>query len=149
MRFLVDFVSVNKGWASLLIQGLENGKLKIQTAFVTLAGENLSELVKFYQEFLGQMPGAHIPERYAEFMLPGCKLALFKPSSRHNAEFAGTAASMSLCLEVEDLENAISTLTNLGHPPPRNIIHASHGQEVYAYDPAGNRLILHRTNPFD
>ncbi|MEO0868443.1 MAG: VOC family protein [Cyanobacteria bacterium J06642_11] len=91
---------------------------------------------------LNQEPQVNISGRYAEFMLPGCKLALFKPGEVD--EFAGKATSMSLCLEVETLSEAISTLTNLGHTPPGEIIYASHGQEIYAYDPAGNRLILHQ-----
>jgi hypothetical protein len=32
----------------------------------------------------------------------------------------------------------------LGYPPPGEIITASHGREIYTYDPAGNRLILHQ-----
>jgi hypothetical protein len=39
---------------------------------------------------------------------------------------------------------AIATLTHLGYPPPGEIIEASHGREIYAYDPAKNRLILHQ-----
>jgi len=52
---------------------------------------------------------------------------------------------MSLCLEVADLEGAIAHLTQLGYPPSGAIITASHGREVYAYDPDGNWLILHQT----
>lgn len=120
--------------------------MHIQTAFVTLAAENLSALVTFYQGFLQQAPAVYIPESYAEFKLPGCKLALFKPSVGHTSEFLGSAASMSVCLEVDDLQGAIATLTHLGYPPPGDIIYASHGQEIYGYDPAGNRLILHKAN---
>ena len=43
-----------------------------------------------------------------------------------------------------NLEQAIACLTNLGYTPPGEIIEASHGREIYAYDPAGNRLILHQ-----
>lgn len=118
--------------------------MQLQTAFITLASETLSELVGFYQVILGQKANTQIPGRYAEFILPGCKLAIFKPNAEHGSEFAGRAASMSLCLEVEDLSDAISTLNELGYPPPGKIIYASHGQEIYAYDPAGNRLILHQ-----
>ncbi|ESA36231.1 glyoxalase bleomycin resistance protein dioxygenase [Leptolyngbya sp. Heron Island J] len=117
--------------------------IKIQDAFITLAHEDLQTLVEFYQGLLGQPPQVYIPQRYGEFGLPGLKLALFKPSDIQ--EFAGSAASMSMCVEVEDLEDAIATLTQLGYPPSDNIIHTSHGQEIYAYDPAGNRLILHQS----
>ena len=121
--------------------------ITVQAAFATLASEELSALVEFYQGLLNQVPQSYVPGRYAEFALPGLKLALFKPSSGHKPEFRGSAGSMSLCLEVGDLAGAIATLTQLGHPPPGNVIHASHGQEIYAYDPAGNRLILHQAPP--
>ena len=135
------------------MSGLVNGKqemnarqsINIQTAFVTLAGDNLQSLVKFYQALLDQAPIAYVPQRYAEFMLPGLRLALFKPSSGNISEFSGAAASMSMCLEVDDLADAIATLTNLGYPPPGDVIEASHGQEIYVYDPAGNRLVLHQS----
>lgn len=117
---------------------------RLKTAFVTLAGENLQTLVQFYQNLLGQAPEAYTPQHYAEFSLPGVRLALFKPSSEHGPKFSGPAASMSLCLEVDNLAAAIISLTNLGYPPPESIINTRHGDEIYAYDPAGNRLILHQ-----
>ncbi|MEA5463076.1 VOC family protein [Leptothoe sp. PORK10 BA2] len=120
--------------------------LTLQTLYVTLASEDLPELVAFYQGLLGYSPHSHLPERYAEFWLPGLKLALFKPSADHRQEFSNPAGSMSLCLEVANLQVAIATLTDLGYPPPGSITHASHGQEIYAYDPRGNRLILHQSN---
>ena len=117
--------------------------IKLQSAYVALAGKNLAVLVSFYQGLFERAPQVYIPERYAEFRLPSLKLALFKPGDE--TEFMGAAGSISLCLEVEDLVNAIAALTNLGYPPPGNIIRASHGQEIYGYDPAGNRLILHQS----
>ena len=112
-------------------------------AFVTLASDRFDLLVSFYRALLDQLPQPYTPQRYAEFTLPGLKLAIFKP--KQAAEFDSKAGAMSLCLEVEDLEGAIATLTQLGYPPPGDIIHASHGQEIYAYDPARNRLILHQS----
>ena len=111
---------------------------------MTLAHKDLQMLVEFYESLLGQPPRVYVPQKYGECVLPGLQLALFKPAD--SQEFSGLATSMSVCLEVEDLEDAIATLTQLGYPPPGNIIHASHGQEIYAYDPAGNRLILHRSS---
>ncbi|MEM1251317.1 MAG: VOC family protein [Cyanobacteria bacterium P01_H01_bin.21] len=119
--------------------------MKVSTAFVTLASDNLQTLVEFYQRLLLQEPQSYVPGRYAEFVLPGLTLALFKPSQDSVAEFTGTASSMSVCLEVGDLVDAIATLETIGYPPPGEIIYASHGQEIYAYDPAGNRLILHQS----
>ena len=56
----------------------------------------------------------------------------------------GGRGGMSLCLEVKDLEGAIAHLVAIGYPTSGEIIVASHGREIYAYDPAGNRLILHQ-----
>jgi catechol 2,3-dioxygenase-like lactoylglutathione lyase family enzyme len=60
------------------------------------------------------------------------------------AKIQNSPRGMALCFEVEDLEGAIAHLTRLGYPPPGKIITASHGREIYAYDPEGNWLILHQ-----
>jgi hypothetical protein len=59
---------------------------------------------------------------------------------------AGECLGMSLCIEVESLEATIAHLTDLGCPPPGEVITASHGREIYAYDPEGNWLILHQSH---
>jgi predicted enzyme related to lactoylglutathione lyase len=77
--------------------------------------------------------------------LPGLRLGIFKPKQTNESEFENSAKSgMSLCLEVRDLQQAIAHLTTLGYPPPGEIVTASHGREIYTYDPNGNRLILHQ-----
>lgn len=120
-------------------------KFSISTAFVTLADANLEKLVQFYTQFLKVVPQPYIPNVYAEFQLPGLKLVIFQPKPDHLEEFSQSDRSgMSLCLEVQDLEAAIARLQQLGYPPLGQIITASHGCEIYAYDPAGNRLILHQ-----
>jgi predicted enzyme related to lactoylglutathione lyase len=108
--------------------------------FVTLADPSGETLVRFYTLLFGQEPSVYIPKVYAEFQLPGLRLGIFKP--KHGAEFEGRGG-MSLCVEVVDLVGAIAHLTSLGYPPPGEIAIASHGREIYAYDPQGNRLILH------
>jgi catechol 2,3-dioxygenase-like lactoylglutathione lyase family enzyme len=120
--------------------------LALKTAFVTLAVRDWDRAIAFYQNVLGQAPALHQPQRYAEFHLPGLRLGLFFPHA-NQAEFFAEASSgaMSLCLEVLDLKDAIAHLTALGYPPPGPILTASHGQEIYAYDPDGNRLILHQS----
>lgn len=116
------------------------------TAFVTLASVNTTKLVIFYTQLLMQEPNPNIPNVYAEFHLPGLRLAIFKPKEINESEFQNAGKSqMSLCLEVSDLEQAIAHLISLGYPPPGKILTASHGREVYAYDPAANRLILHQS----
>ena len=115
-------------------------------ALVTLADLNNEVLVKFYTKFLDLEPNPYIPNTYAEFQLPGLRLGIFKPKDSHKSEFSGIGKNgMSLCLEVSDIEIAIARIWTLGCPPPGEIITASHGREIYAFDPAGNRLILHQS----
>lgn len=114
-------------------------------ALITLATDDLENLVSFYTKFLQQNPQSYLRSVYAEFQIASLRLGIFQPKLQKQSEFASRLnSSMSLCLEVEDLENAIAYLTNIGYPPPGEIITASHGKEIYAYDPDGNRLILHQ-----
>lgn len=115
-------------------------------ALLTLATDDLENLVLFYTNLLQQKPQSYIHSVYAEFQIPSLRLGMFQPKLQAQAEFENIGKGrMSLCLEVEDLESAIAHLTNIGYPPPGEIIVASHGREVYAYDPDGNRLILHHS----
>jgi hypothetical protein len=115
-------------------------------AILTIATLDNDKLVNFYSDFLDKKPISFIPNVYAEFQLTGMRLDIFQPKKTHNSEFQTSAKSkMSLCLEVNNLEDAIAHLTNLGYPPPGEIAIASHGREIYAYDPDGNRLILHQS----
>lgn len=114
-------------------------------AFVALASVNFERLVGFYGELLQQSARPYHRDRYAEFQLPGLRLAIFKPKADQVGQFAASSSgAMSLCLEVTDLAGAIAHLTHLGHEPPGPVLTASHGREVYTYDPDGNRLILHQ-----
>ncbi|MEH2348876.1 MAG: VOC family protein [Nostoc sp.] len=114
-------------------------------AFVTIASVNCENLVNFYTKFLEQKPVILIPNVYAEFNLLGMQLGIFKPKNTNESEFeAVTKSKIGLCLEVSNLEDAIAHLTALGYPPPGDISIASHGREIYAYDPDGNRIILHQ-----
>jgi predicted enzyme related to lactoylglutathione lyase len=116
-------------------------------AFVTLAAADAETLVRFYRQLLDQEPKPYIPNVYAEFHLTGLRLGIFQPQPTHLEEFVNSMLSgMSLCLEVDNLEDAIAHLTGIGYPPPGEIMTASHGLEIYAYDPAGNRLILHQSH---
>ena len=114
-------------------------------ALVTIASVNFANLVDFYTQLLNKKPTSFIPNVYAEFQLPGVRLGIFQPQKNHTLEFANSANSqISLCLEVSNLEQAIAHLEKLGYPPHGEIATASHGRETYAYDPEGNRLILHQ-----
>ncbi|MFB2877390.1 VOC family protein [Floridanema aerugineum] len=122
--------------------------LAITNAFVTLGVADFPKVIDFYRQFLNQEPQPFIPNVYGEFRLTGgLRLGIFQPKAQHSSEFSNSNQSgMSLCLEVENLSSAIAHLTALGYPPPGEITTASHGREIYAYDPAGNRLILHQSN---
>lgn len=115
------------------------------TVFVALADRD-GTLVPYYRELLGQPPDLEISGGYAEFQLVGLRLGIFQPKANHQLEFAApSSGSMSFCFEVPQLEAAIERLTAIGYPPPGEMTRASHGREIYAYDPAGNRLILHES----
>jgi predicted enzyme related to lactoylglutathione lyase len=116
--------------------------LHTSDVFITLVDPDGETLGRFYRQLFGLEPVMDIPRIYTEFLLPGLRLGIFKPQEKHAAEFVG-AGGMSLCVEVEDLEAAIAQFAALGYPPPGEIAIASHGREIYAYDPLGNRLILH------
>lgn len=117
---------------------------KYTEALVTIASVNFANLVNFYSQLLNHQPKSVTPNVYAEFQLPGVRLGIFQPQISHRTEFSNSAQSqISLCLEVSNLADAIAHLANLGYPPPGEISTTSHGREIYAYDPDGNRLILH------
>ena len=121
--------------------------LVYSTAFVTLATTEFEQVVTFYHQLLSQAPKPYQQGRYAEFQLSGLRLGIFQPKPSHTAEFSdSTGSGISLCLEVENLEAAIAHLTKIGYPPSGSITIASHGIEIYGYDPVGNRLIFHQSN---
>ena len=118
---------------------------KYSTIFLTIATNNLQCLVDFYSQLLQQEPNIYRPLVYAEFKLTELSIGIFQPQPNLQAEFANLSSSMSICLEVENLEQAIATFAEMGYAPPGSIMEASHGKEIYAYDPDGNRLILHQS----
>jgi len=119
--------------------------IRIQTALVAIATLELDRLVAFYTKLFQHEPMVHIPGVYGEFDIAGLRLSLFRPRVSQQAEFSNSAGgTISICLEVEELEVAIAELTALGCASGE-ILTASHGREAYAYDPAGNRLILHQS----
>ena len=119
--------------------------LSCAEVFVAIASQKIERQVAFYSQLLSVSPKSRTPT-YAEFRLSGLRLAIFTPNEQNAAEFlASSSGPLSLCLEVGDLGEAIAHLKNIGHAPPDEIMHTSHGQEIYAYDPDGNRLILHQS----
>ena len=115
-------------------------------AVVTIASINFDRVIEFYTQFLELTPQPYIADVYAEFAIAGLKLGIFCPKPSNYDEFKQPSQSgMSLCLEVVSLEDSIDKLTQLGYPPTGQITTASHGREIYAYDPDGNRLILHQS----
>ncbi len=118
----------------------------LSAALVTIASVNFDRVVDFYTQFLGSAPHRYLPHVYAEFAIDSLRLGIFCPKPDNQAEFGHPNHSgMSLCLEVDSLERSIDKLSQLGYPPSGQITTASHGREIYAYDPDGNRLILHQS----
>lgn len=120
-------------------------KLNYSDIFIALATDKIEQMVDFYSQLLNQPPAIYQPSIYAEFHLKKLRIGIFQPKSERKVEFSNYSSSMSLCLEVENLVQAIAHLSELGYPPPGEIIEASHGREIYAYDPGNNRLILHQS----
>ncbi|MEO0533549.1 MAG: VOC family protein [Cyanobacteria bacterium P01_A01_bin.123] len=120
--------------------------LGCRDGFVTIAADDFEHLVMFYQRLLARSPEVLIPQVYAEFKLPGVRLGIFKP--KDSEEFSASDRSgMSLCLEVADLEAAIAHASQVSGAVLSKMTSASHGRELYLYDPVGNRLILHQSVP--
>lgn len=121
--------------------------LKLKDVFVAIAAIEFDSLVQFYSNLLSQQPNYYLANIYAEFNGSGLKIGIFNPQKNNISEFSQSAGSgISLCFEVANLEEAIAHLTEMGYPPPGKIIIASHGREIYGYDPAGNRLIFHQSH---
>jgi predicted enzyme related to lactoylglutathione lyase len=132
--------------------GIECMNFVCKEVFVALATFSIERSTQFYRTLLAIAPTQEIPGVYAEFLLPGLKLGLFAPQATHRDEFMPTGGTMSLCLEVAQLEAAIAQVqaahaalpdADMARHPTGAITTVFHGREVYAYDPDGNRLILH------
>jgi predicted enzyme related to lactoylglutathione lyase len=114
--------------------------------FVAIATVELEPVVQFYRTVFQCDPQIEEGDRYAEFHLKGLRLALFKPKADAAVEFVPQPSSLSLCVEVSELEQCIQRLKTLSIAPPETIRTASHGREFDIYDPLGNRLILHESS---
>jgi predicted enzyme related to lactoylglutathione lyase len=115
-------------------------------AFITLATVKHQQLIEFYSQLLEQKPNPYLPNIYGEFRLNQLRLGIFKPKENNQQEFANYGTNpISICIEVEDLEKGIAHLQAIGYSPASTIMVASHGREIYAYDPDRNRLILHQS----
>jgi predicted enzyme related to lactoylglutathione lyase len=111
--------------------------------FITIGAEPWREVVDFYEKFFLVVPQPCAENRYAEFKLGALRLGIFKPSADHTREFQGNSGSLSFCVEVEDLEQAIAKVISANGTVSPEIVEASHGRECYAYDLLNNRIILH------
>jgi len=111
--------------------------------FITIGAEPWREVVDFYTNFFLVSPQPCAENRYAEFQLGSLCLGIFKPSADHIDEFQGNSGSLSFCVEVESLEQAIAQVIAAKGTVSPNIVEASHGRECYVYDPLINRIILH------
>ena len=124
--------------------------MKYNYILVTIGTVNFDQLVNFYMQLLESPPIKFIPSVYVEWQVDYLRLGIFRPQKDHESEFVVHGKNpLSLCIEVSNLENAISDLKSLGYPPTGEISTTSHGQEIYAQDPDGNRLILYSSSNID
>ena len=104
--------------------------------------------VAFYARLLGCAPES-VARGYAEFRVPGLRLAIFKPRSGEEAAFVNAARTggLALCFDVTNLETTLALFTR-EKPHATAITTASHGRECSIFDPDGNRVILYEpVNP--
>ena len=122
--------------------------LDYSTVWVTIAAQNFERSQDFYQQLLGKAPdrtlGPADQPIYAEFQLKGLRLGLYRPQS---VDSAPPSSPLSICFQVESLEESIAHLASIGFPVAGEILTPRHGREVYAADPDGNRLILYQPHP--
>jgi predicted enzyme related to lactoylglutathione lyase len=119
--------------------------MKFSRAIVTIAAIDWQKSVAFYQTLTQSPPNQLLDDRYAEFEIAGLRVGIYRP--RNNEQiFPNPHPRLSLCLEVQNLEAAVQYLNDLGYPVVSGIHQVSHGREVYAYDPDGNRIILYEPN---
>lgn len=117
--------------------------MRYTKVFITIGAEPWREVVDFYAQLFLVTPQPCAENRYAEFKLGSLRLGIFKPSADHANEFQGNSGSLSFCVEVENLEQAIAKVIAAKGTVSPEIVAASHGRECYAYDPLNNRIILH------
>ncbi|NDJ15829.1 VOC family protein [Myxacorys almedinensis] len=116
--------------------------MNIKRALVAIAAADFERSSAFYRQIFQREPTVYAPGSYAEFQVEGLRVGLYNPRASEARSLPYPL--VSLCLEVERLEDAIAHLTSLGYPPPGAILSPSHGREIYAYDPDGNRIILYQ-----
>ena len=118
---------------------------KTSEVFIALASKNVKKQVAFYSGLLQTKPTVNT-SGYAELSISNLKIAIFQPSADNASEFAAVSSgAMSFCLEVSNIDGIVGYLTDLGYSVPGEIMQTSHGKEIYAYDPDGNRVILHQS----
>jgi predicted enzyme related to lactoylglutathione lyase len=117
----------------------------ITRSLITIASIDWATTLTFYQDLLQQSPQFVQPDRYAEFRLPDCTIALYAPRAAETPT-PQPYPSLSLCLHVNSLASAIAQLESRNIAIPSGIQHSGHGQEIYITDPNGNRIILYEPN---
>ncbi|WP_199858214.1 VOC family protein [Limnothrix sp. PR1529] len=121
-------------------------RLDYRGALVVLADGMGGQLGAFYRSLLGD-PVRSIGSGYWEFGLTGgLRLGIFRPQPEQMERFQGATGGLCLCLEVVNLDQAIALVSDRGATLAGPVRIASHGREIDAIDPAGNRLILYEPN---
>lgn len=112
----------------------------IRLGLLSVATQDVSRLGSFYRHLLARDPDVVIVGMYEEFRLPGLTLGIYRC---YKPEFAPCLGSLSLCVQVEDLQ-AVLGLEVLAGIPVSPVRTEVYGQEVEFRDPDGNRVVLHQ-----
>jgi predicted enzyme related to lactoylglutathione lyase len=133
------------GYLAYQTQAYQNMDFVITRSLITIASIDWATTLTFYQDLLQQSPQVVQPDRYAEFQLTDCTIALYAPRLVE-VPIPQPYPSLSLCLHVKSLASAIAQLESRNIAIPSGIQHNDHGQEIYIADPNGNRIILYEPN---
>ena len=119
---------------------------KYEKTLVSIGAENVEQICQFYQALLNQPPSIYRESIYAEFNLSGLVLAIFKPRPNEHDEFFNEEhkGGLSICFLVENLQQIINHLVDLGYKEELSPKTTRTMKELYIYDPEGNRIIFYQ-----
>ena len=112
----------------------------IKKAQVTIYVSDIDNALRFYGDVLGMRIKSHWGKEFAELEAPGVTIGLHPPTKSGPAP--GTSGSISIGLEVEDLDAEISKLKEKGVSFQGSVIDDGPVRLVFFGDQDGNRFYL-------
>jgi predicted enzyme related to lactoylglutathione lyase len=109
--------------------------------FVSIATQDMSRAVVFYQEVLGLYLSVDRSPKNVEFDTGAVTLSIIDPVAMGIGEFS--ANPQWLALQVQDFDAAVATITERGVTLTRDPIDSGVCRMAFLADPDGNALMLH------